>query len=86
MQPKNESMKKAVYLIIVLAVWVLNGCTSGDDSKVVTREEDSFYTRQAAMSIYAYQPVRHCKSSIQQSLRATSASGGLIYAGQESTA
>lgn len=51
-------MKKAVYLIIILAVSVLSGCTSGGDSKVVTREGDSFYTLQAAINIYAYQPVR----------------------------
>ena len=52
-------MKRAIYLIIlVLAVSVLSGCTSGGDSKVVTREGDSFYTLQAAINIYAYQPVR----------------------------
>ena len=50
-------MKKAIYLII-LAVLVLSGCTSGDDVKAVEREGNSPYTQQAAMDIYAYQPDR----------------------------
>ena len=56
MQPKNESMKRAIYLIIlVLAVSVLSGCTTDGGTKAVTREGDMFIFQQAAMSIYAYQ-------------------------------
>lgn len=51
-------MKKAVYIIIILAVWVLNGCTTGDGTKVVLREGDSFISQKEAINIYAYQPVR----------------------------
>ena len=59
LQPKNESMKKAIYLILLIwTVSVLIGCTNGGDTKAVTREGDSFYIRQAAMSIYAYQPIQ----------------------------
>lgn len=50
-------MRKAIYLIIII-VSVLNGCTRSGGDKVVAREEDSNYTWQAAMGIYAYQPVR----------------------------
>lgn len=50
-------MKKTIYLII-LSLWVLSGCTSGADTKVEMQEGDTIYTRQAAISIYAYQPVR----------------------------
>lgn len=52
----NE-MRRAIYLIIII-VSVLSGCTGGVDTKVETREGDSFYIRQEAMNIYAYQPVR----------------------------
>lgn len=52
-------MKKAIYLILLIwTVSVLIGCTNGGDTKAVTREGDSFYIRQAAMSIYAYQPIQ----------------------------
>jgi len=51
-------MKKATYTFIIFSVLVLSGCTSGDDVKAVEREGNSPYTQQAAMSIYAYQPVR----------------------------
>ncbi len=52
-------MKKAIYLILLIwTVSVLIGCTNGGDIKAVTREGDSFYIRQAAMSIYAYQPIQ----------------------------
>ena len=50
-------MRKAIYLII-LAVLVLSSCTTGGSTKAVTRERDTFVSQQAAMSIYAYQPVR----------------------------
>lgn len=50
-------MKKVIFLIL-LAVSVLGGCTGSGGTKVVTQEGDPRYTRQAAMSIYAYQPVR----------------------------
>lgn len=50
-------MKKVIYLIL-LAVSVLSGCMGGGGTKAVTQEGDPRYTRQEAMSIYAYQPVR----------------------------
>lgn len=52
-----NGMKKAIYLIIII-VLVLSGCTGSGEGKTVMREEDSPYTPQAAMSIYAYQPIR----------------------------
>lgn len=51
-------MRKAIYLFIIWAVSLLSGCTSGGGTKVVPREGDSFVSQQAAMNIYAYQPVR----------------------------
>ena len=50
-------MKNVIFLIL-LAVSILSGCTGSGGTKVVTQEGDPRYTRQAAMSIYAYQPVR----------------------------
>ena len=54
----NQRLKKAIYLIIILAVSVLCGCKSGGGAKEVSQAKDTIYTKEAAMSIYAYQPVR----------------------------
>jgi len=51
-------MRKAIYLIIILIVSVLTGCTGRGGSNEAVQAQDTIYTRQAAMSIYAYQPVR----------------------------
>lgn len=51
-------MKKAIYYLIILVVLVLGGCTSRDGTNVVKREGNSPYIQEAAMNIYAYQPVR----------------------------
>ena len=53
-------MKQAIYLIIMLAVSVSTGCTSGGSKKNVVSclLADTIHTQQVAMSIYDYQPVQ----------------------------
>ena len=42
----------------MITVSVLTGCTGRGGSNEAVQAQDTIYTRQAAMSIYAYQPVR----------------------------
>ena len=51
------------YLIAILALFSScnrtdNGRFHADAKQIAPQEKDTVYTRQAAMSIYAYQPVR----------------------------
>ena len=60
-------MKRGLYLIIIVLAAILSGCTGGDGSKGGSQKSganraplptDTLYTRQLAMSIYAYQPLQ----------------------------
>ena len=62
-------MKKALYLILYVAILVTVGCTSGSGTKDygsaskarewhVPRASDTLYTWRAAMKVYGYQPER----------------------------
>ena len=51
-------MKKALYLILYVAILVTVSCTDKGSTKHVPQTSDSLYTEERAMEIYAKEPQR----------------------------